>query len=185
MHFAHRVLFSLGANEVRRVYEIPDPTTEAEFNALDVVSPSPITWEQYCAKYDEIRLRTITRQLRGERSRRLARTDWIMTVDNAETLANKGEWSAYRQALRDLPSNPPTTIVWTESGDIDFTQTPMPVEPPIIRITPEASQQSSESTPSTLPTPPTPSESAPPESQPEPQPQSSSEYAPAPAAPEA
>ena len=47
----------------------------------------------------------------------------------------------------------------------------------------EASQQSSESTPSTLPTPPPPSES--PESSPEPQQPPSSEYAPAPATTEA
>jgi hypothetical protein len=147
MILAHRVLFSLGANEVRRVNEIPDPTTEAEFNALDIVSPSPITWEMYQSAYPNVEQTFRVKLLRNERNQRLARTDWIMTVDNAETLANKAEWTAYRQALRDLPTTPPTTIVWTTSGGIDFTQTPMPIEPPIIRIRPEASPQSSESTP--------------------------------------
>ena len=156
MRFAHRVLLSLGANEVRGIETVDDPTTEEEFNAIDVVSPAPISWDQYNAKYDEIRTRAIVRQLRAERNRRLAMTDWIMTVDNAETLANKADWIAYRQALRDLPANPPSDIAWTTLGDIDFTQTSMPVEPPVIRLTPEASQQSSESTQTTLPTPPQP-----------------------------
>jgi hypothetical protein len=59
-----------------------------------------------------------------------------------------------------------------------FVCTPV-LEPP----TPEVSQQSSESTPPTLPTPPPPEE--PPAASPEPQPQPSSEYAPAPAETEA
>ena len=185
MRVAHSVLFALGATEVSCIDMHDDPETEDQFNAIRFVSPTPISWDAYTAKYNEVLTKKIARHLRGERARLLAKTDWVMTVDNVQTLANKAEWTAYRQALRDLPANPPTTIEWTALGDIDFTKTPLPVQPPIIRITPEASPQSSELTPSTPPTPPTPSESAPPESQPEPQPQSSSEYAPAPEVTEA
>ena len=183
MRVAHNVLFALGATEVSGVDTHDDPETEAEFNALRFVSPTPISWDAYTAKYNEVLTTKIARHLRVERARLLAKTDWVMTVDNVQTLANKDEWIAYRQLLRDLPANPPSTIEWTALGNIDFTRTPLPTPPPILRITPEVSPQSSESTPPTLPTPPPPEE--PPAASPEPQPQPSSEYAPAPAATEA
>jgi hypothetical protein len=44
-------------------------------------------------------------QLRGERHRRLAESDWTQMPDAPLTEAQKRVWTAYRQALRDLPSN--------------------------------------------------------------------------------
>lgn len=151
MPIAHLVLIALGANEAQCVDS--DPQTEAEFLALRYVSSTPISWDAYQAKYDEVLQATALKQLRAERNRRIARTDWIMTVDNAETLANKADWIAYRQALRDLPENPPP-FVWN-GHTLAFSEMTMPIEPPILRVT---SQQSSESTPPTLPTPPPPEE---------------------------
>lgn len=132
MRIANKVLHALGATEV--VYDPAknDPTTEAEFRALEYKSPVPITWQQYQEKYESVSQTFGLRYLRGERDRRLQATDWLMTVDNTNTLANKDEWFAYRQALRDLPNNPPA-FVWADGGNLDFSKMNMPVQPPIVR----------------------------------------------------
>jgi hypothetical protein len=134
MRVANHVLHKLGATDVRKVDSTPDPQTESDFLALDYSSPVPITWADYQAKYNEVLQARAMKDLRAERNRRIAKTDWIMTVDNAETLANKADWVAYRQALRDLPENPPA-FVW-DGPTLDFSKMNMPVEPPVIRIPP-------------------------------------------------
>ena len=50
--------------------------------------------------------------LRRERNRLLAETDWTQSRD--VTLPNDAEWAAYRQALRDLPANTtdPANPIW-------------------------------------------------------------------------
>ena len=155
---AHRVLHYLGATEVININGSIDPSNEQEFLALEFKSPTLITWDMYSAAFPVVETTIGTKLLRAERNRRIAKTDWVMTVDNAESLANKADWIAYRQALRDLPENPPA-FVWN-GPELDFSNMTMPVEPPVIRTPPSSvSQQSSESTQTTLPTPPTPSES--------------------------
>ncbi len=132
MKVAHVVLLSLGANEVPILDNVDDPQTKEEFEALPYKSSVPIQWEDYKAKYDEILMKTALKRIRIERNIRIAKTDWIMTVDNAESLANKNDWIAYRQALRDLTENPPP-LVW-KGAELDFSKMNMPVEPPILRI---------------------------------------------------
>ena len=44
-------------------------------------------------------------QLRYERDKKLAETDWVVTKANETGVAESDEWKTYRQALRDLPSN--------------------------------------------------------------------------------
>ena len=44
-------------------------------------------------------------QLRYERDKKLAETDWVVTKANETGVAESNEWKTYRQALRDLPSN--------------------------------------------------------------------------------
>jgi hypothetical protein len=132
MRVGHRVLILLGANEVPLDQE--DPQTEAEFQQLRYKSSVVISWADYQSKYNEVLQSTALKQLRAERNRRIAKTDWIMTVDSAETLANKNDWVAYRQALRDLPENPPA-FVWDGTA-LSFSNMNMPVEPPVIRIPP-------------------------------------------------
>ena len=65
----------------------------------------PFTWEEYCAKRDEVRLSRAILYIRIKREKELAATDWVETPRNQETLANLDEWLAYRQALRDVPNN--------------------------------------------------------------------------------
>ena len=56
--------------------------------------------------------------LRAERTRRLAETDWTVLPDSPLSDAKIAEWKTYRQALRDLPAN--TT---------DFANPTYPTEP--------------------------------------------------------
>ena len=44
-------------------------------------------------------------QLRYNRDKKLAETDWVVTKANETGVAESDEWKTYRQALRDLPSN--------------------------------------------------------------------------------
>lgn len=132
MYIAHRVLLALGATKVFRVTEIEDPQTEEEFATLQYESPEPITWAQYQEKYSDIERTFGIKQLRYHRDVLLKETDWIMTVDNFQTLENQAEWVAYRQALRDLPENPPP-FKW-KNTELDISQMNMPVKPEIVRI---------------------------------------------------
>lgn len=54
---------------------------------------------------------TMWEQLRRQRDRVLAQTDWTVLAD---TPTNTAAWKAYRQALRDLPANTadPANPVW-------------------------------------------------------------------------
>jgi len=66
-------------------------------------------------------------QIRAERNRRLAESDWTMAADAPENL-NFREWEMYRQRLRDLPSfyETPQDVIWPQSpegrADDDFDQ---------------------------------------------------------------
>jgi len=132
MNLAHKVLLHLGATQVFRTNEFQDPQTEEEFKLLEYESPVEITWEQYQQTLPTIELKFGMRYLRGHRDRLLSKCDWIMTVDSFQTLANKNEWLAYRQALRDIPSNPPP-FKW-KNGDLDVDAI-FPQQPNVIRTT--------------------------------------------------
>jgi len=43
--------------------------------------------------------------VRGNRGRLLAESDWTQFTDSPLTDSKKDEWKTYRQALRDLPAN--------------------------------------------------------------------------------
>lgn len=57
--------------------------------------------------------------LREERNRRLSVCDWTQLADAPLTTEQKAAWSAYRQALRDLPENTvdPANPVWPISPE--------------------------------------------------------------------
>ena len=74
----------------------------------------PFTWEEYCAKRDEVQFEHALAQVRIRRNKELTETDWIEMPYNRETLANLDEWLTYRQALRDITTNlTPSDVVWT------------------------------------------------------------------------
>ena len=88
-----------------------EPTTEAEFNTMfrKVVGADAngtaiestdhgIAWATVAAKRDELIAAQPMKELRAERDRRLAETDWWAVADRTMT----AEQAAYRQALRDI-----------------------------------------------------------------------------------
>ena len=91
-----------------------EPTNEAEFNemfrkvtgadangtAIESDKPSDwgVTWAEVSAKRDELIAAAPLKELRAERNRRIAETDWWASSD----LTMTAEQTAYRQALRDI-----------------------------------------------------------------------------------
>ena len=58
-------------------------------------------------------------EVRAERDRKLAASDWTQIPNNALTDAKKAEWATYRQSLRDISSESgfPHSTTWpTEPG---------------------------------------------------------------------
>ena len=93
-----------------------EPTTEDEFNemfrkvtgsddngtAIESSDPSKfgVTWKQASDKKTELVNAKPMADLRAERDRRLAETDWMANSDVTMSSA----WTTYRQALRDVPA---------------------------------------------------------------------------------
>lgn len=91
-----------------------EPTTESEFkemfrkvtgvdaNGTAIESANPAdwgtTWSEVSAKKAELIAAEPLKQLRAERDRRIAETDWWASSD----LTMTAEQTAYRQALRDI-----------------------------------------------------------------------------------
>lgn len=91
-----------------------EPTTEAEFNemfrkvtgadangtAIESSNPDDwgTTWADVAAKRDELIAAQPLKELRAERDRLIAATDWWASSD----LTMTAEQAAYRQALRDI-----------------------------------------------------------------------------------
>ena len=88
-----------------------EPTNEAEFNTMfrkvtgadangTAIESADhgIAWATVAAKRDELIAAQPMKELREERDRRLAETDWWAVADRTMT----AEQTAYRQALRDI-----------------------------------------------------------------------------------
>ena len=88
-----------------------EPTSEAEFNTMfrKVIGADAngtaiestdhgIAWATVAAKRDELIAAQPMKELRAERDRKLAETDWWAVADRTMT----AEQTAYRQALRDI-----------------------------------------------------------------------------------
>ena len=91
-----------------------EPTTEAEFNEMfsKVTGADAngtaieskdhgIAWATVAAKRDELIAAQPMKELRAERDRKLAETDWWAVADRTMT----AEQTAYRQALRDITNS--------------------------------------------------------------------------------
>ena len=100
-----------------------EPTTEAEFNEMfrKVIGADAngtaiestdhdVTWASVSAKKDELIAEQPMKELRAERDRRLAETDWWAVSDRTMT----SEQTAYRQALRDITTTATSLddVVW-------------------------------------------------------------------------
>ena len=78
-------------------------------------------------------------QLRAERNRRLAATDWVALADAHLSQDKKDAWFAYRQELRDLPD-----LVTDEQVTSSANSVPWPVDPTqVAQVAPTGSRLSS------------------------------------------
>ena len=89
---------------------------------------TPPTEEEIKTKLQELRVAQPLKELREERNRRIALTDWRFRSD----LSPSQEWKDYCKTLRDLPANySPTFDIITEDGYpiVKEQPTPWPEEP--------------------------------------------------------
>jgi hypothetical protein len=117
MAFVPAILIQLGVTSPIVSKSLNDnPQSMIELNEqFGFEQPStPFTWEDYCAKRDEVQFSYALAQVRIRRNKELTETDWIEMPYNRESLANLDEWLTYRQALRDITTNLTINdIAWT------------------------------------------------------------------------
>ena len=87
-----------------------------EIVAVDQVTGEPFEFDNdlVLAKSQELYNQYQQQNLRRERDRRLAETDWVITMHKEKGTNIPAAWKTYRQALRDLPANTedPANPVW-------------------------------------------------------------------------
>lgn len=112
------------------------PTNETEFKssfvkftgkdadevAIESTDPSVfgVTWSQVSAKMTELDAGRAMAELRAERDRRIAETDWWASSDLTMTT----EQTAYRQALRDITTQTPSLDSWGNLTGITWPNKP-------------------------------------------------------------
>ena len=67
-------------------------------------------------------------ELRMERDRLLAESDWTQMPDSPLTDSQKTSWATYRQALRDM-TDTYSTVPLTDKGHMDESQITWPTKP--------------------------------------------------------
>jgi len=115
--------------------------TLAELNKLNSDSPGfPVTgtFEEYNA-HIPIQFPVENKALefiKQFRNRLLLESDWVMTYDNTQTLANLDDWIQYRKKLRDFFSDPEFKLILLQENTdmLDMVAMKFPPEmPPVIR----------------------------------------------------
>ena len=105
------ILFRLRPGAKWRLPDIHDYET-LEWNDESQTKP---TLEELTVNYQELLDGQPLKELREERNRRIAQTDYLFTSDFPHaTPEARQEWFEYRQALRDLPTatEDPENPVW-------------------------------------------------------------------------
>jgi len=98
-----------------RKYRLGDTWEDMYFFGSDIQNPPKEVFE---AKLQELIDAQPWKELREERNKRIARTDYLATIDYPHATEEvKQAWLDYRQALRDLPANTPdpSNPVWPEA----------------------------------------------------------------------
>lgn len=128
-------LHKIGAQAIDDCDKHNDPTTEEEFLRIPYRPATVLlVWNDYLAEFKKQLAIREERQLRYYRNMLLQKTDWMMQPDVINTIANKEEWIAYRQSLRDLPTSI-TEYIWIGNyAELDFKNMNIPQPPPITRL---------------------------------------------------
>ena len=134
-HIIQQTLIGIGITQFRfdegivdestylsKCQEVVGVTTDTNESILSTPSKD---WVTFKAKYDEIMSTFPMGELRIERNRRLAETDWSQSPDVPST--TKDKWLTYRQALRDLPASANPTL--DEDGYLDYSSITWPTQP--------------------------------------------------------
>lgn len=104
---------------IQKYVKLPPPgywsygTTWESINFPDEYEKPPR--DNFEEELQELSVKKRWKELRKERNRRLAKTDYLFTSDYPHpTPEKKQEWLDYRQSLRDLPANTedPVNPVW-------------------------------------------------------------------------
>lgn len=128
---------------------IPSPTSEEDFNSLltlvnesnklNPAFPLKATFEEFStwliANPPRPSPNSTLMMLKQIRNNLLQQSDWLLTYDNSQTLANLNDWINYRQKLRDFFSNPNFSLILIQGTDIpDMAAMNFPPPmPPVIR----------------------------------------------------
>ena len=134
-HIIQQTLIGIGITQFRfdegivdestylsKCQEVVGVTTDTNESILSAPSKN---WTTFKAKYDEIMSTFPMGELRIERNRRLAETDWSQSPDVPST--TKDKWLTYRQALRDLPASANPTL--DEDVYLDYSSITWPTPP--------------------------------------------------------
>lgn len=88
---------------------------------------SPLSYDQVMENYPLSKEQKIIDNIREQRNKKLAESDWMANSD--VTMSN--EWKTYRQALRDLTDNlgDLSNVQWDEFGNVEESSVGWPTKP--------------------------------------------------------
>ena len=142
MHFFSYFIYSKIKSDYIPNNDPMDPIDEDSFlsklNNIRELNPTiyiTATWEEFNIYIENTVKSVVVQQLKEKRNALLQQTDWVMTYDNVQTLANLDEWMAYRQKLRDYFSNPSFLLILEpgrKTPDLSAMNFP-PKQPAILR----------------------------------------------------
>jgi hypothetical protein len=93
-------------------------STNSDGIAVESTNPSDfgVTWTQVKAKYDELVAAEPMVELRLERNKKLAETDWVVTMHKELGTNIPTAMKTYRQALRDITDDATSLddVTWPE-----------------------------------------------------------------------
>ena len=95
-----------------------------EWNSPDIIQP---TQEELDTKLTELKAAEPMRQLRIQRNKLIAETDWTQLKDIDLDIIRERNWKNYRQALRDLPAKSKPEL--DNNGNLDMSSVTWPDKP--------------------------------------------------------
>ena len=97
---------------------VPNAEVIIRDDVVEWITPSvaPVTEEEIQTKYDELVAAEPLAKLRTERNKRLAETDWVVTMHKELGTNIPAAWKTYRQALRDITDDATSLddVTWPE-----------------------------------------------------------------------
>jgi len=104
-------------NLVKNIIEVKTKSELSELGAIPVPDYVSVGTGYVAGKWEKPKNGPSEATVRQERAKRLSATDWTQLADTPLTAAQKAAFAAYRQALRDVPTQAgfPANVVWPVS----------------------------------------------------------------------